>query len=216
MNITGDGNPKLIGFSSNKEVTASLSSAIFDNRAMALLTGNDIALGGHDVYQREVLIVASSKVAVKGTPKDEKLIALYVLGADGVEAEELTLTASTVATGEYKVTGKDVTVHTDIDAGTTLVAYYMVDAGSTSQTITVSSDRFPSAFKLVMEVLVTDFHTQMLYPAQIIIPSARMEDSWALSFEAEGDPQALDLPIEVLKPANSNDMFTLTIYEDVK
>lgn len=212
----GDGNPKLIGFSSNKEVTANLSSAIFDNRALALLTGNDITTGGQDVYRRETPIVASSKVTIKGEPKDGELIALYVLGADGVEAEELKLTSSTVATGEYEVTGSEITVHTDIADGTALAVYYMIDAGLDAQTITVSSDKFPSAFKLVMEVLVTDFHTQMLYPAQIIIPSARMEDSWALSFEAEGDPQALDLPIEVLKPANSNDMFTMTIYEDVK
>lgn len=209
----GDGNPKLVGFSSGKEVRATLSSAIFDNRAMALLTGNEILTGAKTVYKREVLTVATSKVTITGTPKDGKLIAVYVMGADGVEDNELTLAESTVATGEYSITGKDVSVFTDITDGTQLIVYYMMDTTETAQTITVSSDAFPAAFKLVLEVLVTDLYTKQLYPAQIIIPSAKMEDQWSFSFAPDGDPAPMDMPIEVLKPVNSNDMFTMTIYE---
>src|SRR5690606_17744932 len=139
--------------------------ALFDNRAMALLTGNAIKTGVHPVYRREVLTVDTNKATLKNTPKGA-LLALYVLGADGVEDKELEV-AETVATGKYKLTGKEVTVHTDITDGTQLIAYYMIDTGDTAQTITVSSDAFPAAFKLVMEVLVTDFHTKQLYPAQI-------------------------------------------------
>lgn len=209
----GDGNPKLVGFSSNKEVKATLQSALFDNRAMALLTGNAIKDGKHTVYRRDVLTVATSKATLTATPKESKLLALYVLGEDGVEDVELEV-SETVAAGKYKLTGKEISLHTDVTDGSQLVAYYMVDTGATAQTITVSSDAFPAAFKLVLEVLVTDFYTKKLYPAQIIIHSAKMEDGWSLSFAPDGDPAALDLPIEVLKPANSNDMFTMTIYDD--
>ena len=141
------------------------------------------------------------------TPKDGELIALYAFGADGVEAEELALTTG------YTLVDKEVTL-ISAENGSQVVAYYMVDTADSAQTITVSSDAFPAAFKLVLEVLVTDFYTKKLYPAQIIIPSAKMEDGWSLSFAPDGDPSALDMPIEVLKPANSNDMFTMTIYED--
>ena len=208
----GDGNPKLVGFSSNKEVRATLQSALFDNRAMALLTGNAIKNGVQTVYRRDVLTVASGKSTLTATPK-EGLLALYVMGADGVEDTELTVNA-TATTGKYTLTGKEIGVFTDVADGSQLVAYYMVDTGDSAQTITVSSDAFPAAFKLVLEVLVTDFYTKKLYPAQIIIPSAKCEDGWSLSFAPDGDPAALDLPIEVLKPANSNDMFTMTIYDD--
>ncbi len=211
----GDGNPKLVGFSSNKEVRATLQSALFDNRAMALLTGNAIKDGKQTIYRREVLTVASAKASLNATPKGGTLLALYVMGADGVEDLELEK-AETVATGKYKLTTKEISVHTDVANGSQLVAYYMADTNATAQTITVSSDAFPAAFKLVLEVLVTDFYTKKLYPAQIIIPSAKMEDGWSLSFAPDGDPAALDLPIEVLKPANSNDMFTMTIYDAEK
>lgn len=208
----GDGNPKLIGFSSDKEAKVSLSSAIFDNRAMALLTGNAIKSGVQTVYRRDVLTVATAKATLTATPKNG-IQALYVMGADGVEDTEL-LPAEAVAATKYKLTAKEISVFTDVPNGSQLVAYYMIDTGDTAQTITVSSDAFPAAFKLVLEVLVTDFYTKQLYPAQIIIPSAKMEDGWSLSFEPTGDPQALELPVEILKPANSNDMFTMTIYSE--
>lgn len=209
----GDGNPKLIGFSSNKEVKVNLSSAIFDNRAMALLTGNNIVTGAATVYRREIVIVNNGTATLSKEPKDGKLLALYVLGSDGVESNELTV-GDTTNENKYSISDKAITVHSSITDGTQLVAYFMVDTANTSQTITVSSDKFPAAFKLVMEVLVTDFATKALYPAQIVIPSAKMEDNWQFSFKPDGDPEPLNLPIEVLKPANSNDMFTLTIYED--
>lgn len=210
----GDGNPKLIGFSSNKEVKVNLSSAIFDNRAMSLLTGNNIVTDAATVYRREIVIVNNGTATLSKTPKDGNLLALYVLGSDGVESTELTVGTPATNEDEYSISTKTITVHSSIVNGTQLVAYFMVDTANTSQTITVSSDKFPAAFKLVMEVLVTDFATKALYPAQIVIPSAKMEDNWQFSFKPDGDPEPLNLPIEVLKPANSNDMFTLTIYDD--
>lgn len=210
----GDGNPKLVGFSSNKESKVNLSSALFDNRAMALLTGNKIKVGVHEIYQRDVIPVVGGIATLKSTPKDDKLLSLYIMGADGVEGQELKLVVDTPTETDYSLAGKKITVDTSIVDGTNLVAYFMVDTPENSQTITVSSDSFPAAFKLVMEVLVKDFHTKKLYPAQIIIPSAQMEDSWSFSFEPDGEPAPLDMPIEILKPANSNDMWTMTIYDD--
>ncbi len=210
----GDGNPKLVGFSSNKESRVTLSSAIFDNRAMALLTGNDIVTGKNTVYRREVVTVASGKATLKDTPKGQKLEALYVMGADGVEDTELTVGTPATGADEYTLAVSTITVNSAIGDGKQLVAYYLAETDDTAQTITISSDAFPASFKLVMEVLVTDFYTKKLYPAQIVIPSAKCEDNWSLSFAPDGDPQALELPVEILKPANSNDMWTMTIYDD--
>jgi hypothetical protein len=210
----GDGNPKLIGFSSNKESKVTLSSAIFDNRAMALLTGNSIVTGADEVYRREVVTVTSATATLSKTPKGGTLLALYEMGADGVESTEFTLGTPATTEDTYSLATKTITVHSSVTDGTQLAAYFMVDTDATAQTITISSDKFPASFKLVMEVLVTDFYTKALYPAQIIIPSCKMEDNWSLSFAPDGDPQALELPVEILKPANSNDMWTMTIYSE--
>ena len=41
----GRGNAKLVGFSSNRESKITLEDAIFDNEALAMLTGNEIKAG---------------------------------------------------------------------------------------------------------------------------------------------------------------------------
>ena len=217
MNINGDGNPKLIGFSSNKEIAIELSSAIFDNRAIALLTGNKIVTNSTNVYRRNIKSITDNEsnktITLDDTPVGD-LLGVYELGADGVEGAEFSKADETPTAKQYSISGKTLTFHSGVDEGTQIVVYYMVATDSNTQTITVSSDKFPAAFKLVMEVLVTDFHTKKLYPAQIVIPSCKMEDNWTLSFRPDGDPEPLNLPIEVLKPADSNDMFKLKIYSE--
>jgi hypothetical protein len=209
----GDGNPKLVGFSSDKEVKVNLSSAIFDNRAMALLTGNAMSTAAKEIYKREIVAsVEADTLTLTNTPVGDPL-GVYLYGTDGVEGAEYTKVASLPTETEYSITGKVITLNAATVVGTQFVVYYKVTTAATAQTITVSSNAFPAAFKLVMEVLITDFATKALYPAQIIIPSCKMEDNWEFSFAPDGEPAPLNLPIEVLKPANSNDMFTMTIYD---
>lgn len=207
----GDGNPKLIGFSSNKEVKVNLSSAIFDNRALALLTGNSIITGVSDVYKREIINVTleleDKVVSLNHTPKDGVLLGVYLLGVDGVESTEFTDADYTLVDKKLSFTTEEIMV------GDKIVVYYITNTADTTQTITVSSDAFPGAFKLILEVLVTDLYTKALFPAQIEIPSCKMEDNWQLSFRPDGEPEPMSLPIEVLKSTTSNDMFTLKIYE---
>lgn len=213
----GDGNPKLIGFSSNKEVRIELSSAIFDNRVLALLTGNSMSAGAEDVYRREVLSVADdegSKIITLSAIPQGDLLGVYEMTADGIEGEEYIETTNAPDSNEYSIASNVLTFADTITEGKKFIIYYVAKTADTTQTIIVSSDKFPAAFKLVMEVLVTDFHTKKLYPAQIVIPSAKMEDSWTLSFRPDGDPEPLNFPIEVLKPVDSSDMLTMKIYDD--
>jgi hypothetical protein len=210
----GDGNPKLVGFSSNKEVKVNLSSAIFDNRVMALLTGNSATTAASTVYRREIITVTSSAATLTNVPKDGTIIGgLWLLPSDGVESTEYTNVAATPAATEFTLSTKTLGFNAAVVDNTQFVAYYIADTANTTQTITISSNTFPAAFKLVLEVLVTDFYSKALYPAQITIPSCKMEDNWQLSFKPDGDPEPLTLPIEVLKPATSDDMFTLKIYD---
>jgi hypothetical protein len=176
-------NPKLVGFSSNKEVKVNLSSAIFDNRVLGLLTGNSITTGATTVYRREIITVTTAAANLTSTPKGGELLGLYLLGADGVESTEYAKVASAPTATEFTLTVKALAFNVAVTDGTQFVAYYVADTGATTQTMTISSDKFPAAFKLVLEVLVTDFYTKALYPAQITIPSAKMEDNWSLSFK---------------------------------
>lgn len=210
----GDGNPKLVGFSSDKEVKVELASAIFDNRAMALLTGNDIVTGAGTAFRREVATVSGGTATLLKTPKNGTLHDLYIIGTDGVESTQLVDGVPATETGEYTLATKTIDVHDSIADGTQLAAYFDVTTDAESQTITVSSDSFPQGFQLILDVFVTSFYDKKLYKASVNCPSVKMEDSWSLSFSASGDPQVLNLPMEVLKPSTSSDMFTLHIFNE--
>jgi len=142
-----------------------------------------MATGAAEVYKREIVTVDEYNDALlTNTPKDEELIALYSYGSDGVEDVEYDYSDEAPGLTEYNLDGKLLSFNAGVEEGTRFVAYYIADTAVTTQTLTVSSDKFPAAFEMVMEVLVTDFHTKELYPAQIVIPSCRMEDNWTLSF----------------------------------
>src|SRR5690606_17589701 len=51
----GFGNPRIVGFSSNRESRVALQDAIFDNRALAMLTGNELTEGAKDVHKIDTL-----------------------------------------------------------------------------------------------------------------------------------------------------------------
>src|SRR5690606_21407970 len=64
----GFGNPRLVGFSSNRQATVTLQDAIFDNKALAMLTGNDLVEGAKEVSRIETLTVSSNAAALSKTP----------------------------------------------------------------------------------------------------------------------------------------------------
>jgi len=53
----GRGNPKLVGFSSDREARFTLEDALFDVKAIAMMTGNSIIEDTKDIYKREILVI---------------------------------------------------------------------------------------------------------------------------------------------------------------
>lgn len=210
----GRGNAKIVGFSANREAKVNLEDCVFTNEAIAMMTGNNLTTGAKNIYKREELTVGTNAATLSKTPVGD-LIGLYELNADGSNGTEITLTASTVATGEYDITAKDITLFAgDYTSGDKLVAYYKIATDATAKTITVSSDKFAGSFRLVLDCLVRDAYTKSDYQAQIEIPNCKMEDNWSLTMAAEGDPSTFTMPIEVLKPASGTDMWTMVVYDE--
>lgn len=211
----GHGNVKLIGFSSDKECKVSLQDALFDNNVMALLTGNTVLAGQQNIYRREVLSVSSETATLAHTPVGDP-IGVFVLNSDGSNGDSFTKTTTVTATKQFSITGKNITTYTDVTDGTQIAVYYKVASGASAKTIKVTADAFGGSFKLVLDVLVTDYATKALYPAQLTIFNCKIEDSWKFEFKPDGDPAVLDIPIEVLKNPSNNDMWQMTIYDEAE
>ena len=195
----GRGNPKLVGFSGDKEAKATIQDALFDLKAMALLTGNAVDSALRTAFIREVWNVTEVN-KTEGIEVGEGLKNVVVF-KNGEELDE----------GDYKITGSKFTAEGAV-AGDQFEIYGTNE--KTGTRISVTSDKFPGPFRVVLDVLVRDAATGIDYPGQMIIPRAKMEDDFSFSFAPEGEPSVLDLPIEILKDTNTTDMWSLTIFDE--
>lgn len=198
----GRGNAKLVGFSSNREARMTLQDAIFDNTAMAMLTGNDIVVGTKLIDQHEDLVVgAGGTVELSMVPAMGEEVTVFLLDGNAL-GEEI---------ADANISGKTVTAGAP---GDKIRVYYKTLTASDAQTITVTSDHFGGSFKVVADVLVRDELTKKDYYAQFIAYNAKIEDNFTFSFSPDGDPSVLDIPLEILKPADNTVMWEFVIYGD--
>jgi hypothetical protein len=181
----GRGNAKLVGFSSNRESKITLQDAIFDNQAIAMLTGNDLVAGVKKVDRNEIQAVTSNTVTLSKTPQGA-LISVVKVNPDGTNGQEYTLGTPATNANDYSITGKVLTFHTSVANGTQIKVYYQVNTLSDAKTIKVSSDQFGKTFRVVLDCLVVDEFTKDAFEAQLRIPNAKFEDNFNLSFSADG------------------------------
>lgn len=195
----GRGNAKLVGFSGDKEATVTLQDAIFDNEALAMLTGNEIGLGKRTLQFFEDIVLTGEAVNLKRTPVAETAKAGKLeKGAVGVLAKPT-------------VDGKTVTIEGEV--GDTYRVYYEAEVGN-AKTITVTASDFGGTFRLVCDVLVRDEEDGNVYYAQFIAPKAKIEDEFTFNFAPDGDPSVLDIPLQILKDTGNDNMWELVIFDD--
>lgn len=209
----GRGNAKLVGFSSDREASVKLQDAIFDNEAIAMLTGNDIVAGVKKIDVHEIITTTSQTASLTHTPVGA-IISVYKVNPDGTNGAEYTLGTPVSEPLAFSLAVKVLTFNTAVVDGTKFRVYYHANTDITAKTIEVSSDMFGGSFKVVIDVLVVDEYTKEAFQGQLIVPNGKFEDNFNLSFAATGDPAVLDLTIECLKDPTSTSMWQLVIYDD--
>lgn len=193
--IGGRGNAKLVGFSGNREARVTIQDAIFDNKALAMLTGNPI----------------------KPAAQRDRVFNEEIVSTEGAFAlSDLTFTGSVA----YSVDGEDATgsatdgvvTVADLPAGTRVSASWTKPVSS--QAITVTANDFAGTYKLVLDVVVRDLETGKDFYGQFIAPKVQVENDFTFSFAPDGDPSVMDIPIEILKDTNSNLMYELLLFDN--
>lgn len=202
----GRGNAKIIGFSGNREAKVTIQDAIFDNEAMAMLTGNLVTTGSKTLQMQEDATVGADGI-IKLKHKPVGPVSIYPIVAGALGKEE-------AITADEAVAGEDglfpVTSVANRDAGRVRVYYTATVADA--KTITVTADQFGGTFRLVCDVVVKDEATSEIKYGQFIAPKAKIEDEFTFNFSPEGDPSVLDIPVEILKDTDSANMWELVLY----
>lgn len=212
----GRGNTKIVGFSSNKAARFTLQDALFTNEMIAMLTGNEPVTGASPIIKEELLTVSGNAATLSCTPRFAgKLQSVQVLDADGGQGRTLSYASSTPGTGQYSVSGKTVTFGSDTVAdGERVHIYVETMTGADASKLVSSADKFAGSYKLVLDCLVRDVATEQDFAAQIVVHKAKLEDNWNLTMSPTGDPSVLDIPMEALRSGDSNELYTMTIYDE--
>lgn len=221
MEFTGDtvyatggfGNPRLVGFSSNRQGTLTLQDALFDAQAIRMMTGNALSEGAKDIDYNETREILSNKITLSKTPKGA-ITSVYKVNPDGTNGQEYTLGTPATNPLEFSVSGKDLTFNSGVANGTKIRVYYVVTTATDAKTMRVTDSAFGGTFKVVGKVLVRDSFDGKDYPAMVTVHRGKFTDNFSLSLSVDSDPAVLDMPIEMLKEPVSGELWSMTVYND--
>lgn len=191
--------------------TLKVDMEIFDLKWIAMLFGSDFVKGATNILRREILTVGEEHTAtMNGSPVTGSM-SVYTLDDDGLtNLEELTLSSDSVETGKYTISGNEITVHTDITAGSQLAVFYL-EAKAESRTLTINADLYPENFEIYgdTEIKGTDDSIQFV---QIHYLNVKPKSTFTLTLDAS-NVATVSAEFDVLKDSGSGDMATYTVYK---
>lgn len=163
-------------FDRSKSAELSGENAIFDLSLLAVQHGTEVQKTVDEVPCFETIEVAkkSGEVSLAHTPIDDAAVKFYALNGDSSlgEAVEISVNA-----GKYTIPGS-------VTAEQILAVYDYKP--TTASMVTVSSDKFATSHKIVVEVLGCDVcNKEDLIYAYLIFPSGKMSSDTELSFSTD-------------------------------
>lgn len=174
----------------NQEVTFTCTSVLFDLNLFAAQTGaTKRALSSMDKAETpkiEVLEVKNHKVMLKETPKAGAMMTVGVADNGGFVATDAYLTKAAVAVeGKYAITGKEITVHTNISDGSLLFVKYKYEADKGIE-ITKNNDIKTIVGESVTEVMLCDpCNLSEEFYGYLIMPNGKLESKVTTTFDTE-------------------------------
>lgn len=184
----GKGNPELVTWDYNKEITLTLEDALFSAKSLQFMFGADKI---DDTTKTVTQAVSPDSLDDSGT---------IWTSPDG----------NTIGvTPTYYDASNSVTT-TKANAKYAIISYNATH----SYTINIDSDKFPGQYAIVGDTFARPQgggeKDEMF---QFIIYNAKVSSEVTFTLEAEGDPTTFNMTIRVLKPATGKTMMSLKKYD---
>lgn len=222
----GQGNPRLLGWEGQRNVTFKAQDALATMESIAMLSGSPVTLGSGStpitMYAREVLKVVKetgyNKITLTNTPITPTSTNFFVYKAssavDTEKGAKLTYESgggTPTAAGKFTVSNKIVKVLADDCAENTYVTvfYLWSDTSTTTKKVSFKSDTFGGYYTIVGDTLIKG-ENGTNYPFQIVIAKAKILSKWDYEFKNEGDSVVFDFEFEAAKDLTTNELVTLT------
>ena len=196
----GKGNPELIIWDYNKEITVTLEDALYSAKSMALMFGDSAA--SSDAVAATVTRFINYTATNTTTSTADISAALPKTWGN----KAITATASTI----YNSAGSSVDVAAMVKGETYMVSYTVATTGKVE--IVISADTFPGTYKVVGDTYSRSYRNGEDTLFQFVIQKAKVQSEVTLTMEAEGDPSTFNLNLKVLRPSNG-EMMKLVQYK---
>lgn len=178
----GKGNPALIAWDYGKEITVTLTDALFSAKSMAIMFS-----GGSNVFSDDTAIPKT--IIVDGKDKNN-------------------LPATTMPDGSVIPTPKSGTWYTEdgteinvasVTTGNKYFYKYTIKP-DTKRIINISANAFPGTYYVTGDTYARSQQTGKDEFFQFIIQKAKVQSENTITLEAEGDPSTFSMNLKVLRP----------------
>lgn len=181
------------------EVTGTLG---FDAEVMtldliAVKLGTSPVEGSANLSKREVLTVVSNKVQITGTPIAGSIgVAVLEDGSDNDHAKRLVKGSSTPASGEFSISGKEITFATSDNLNGAKVAVYYLQANTNVTKIDISGGEKKKIYEIHAQGMAKDRDGNNVY-LDIVIPRASAQKAFTFDLTADS-PASLNTTFSLL------------------
>ena len=190
----GKGNPRLVTWDYNKDITVTLEDALFSAKSMAVMFGNGTVAQPTETSE----LVLKKTISFRGSDVPTKW--------EGPEGKTYTIdTADAVI---YDATG----VSTTTPASDGEYFYVFNVKTKNMGVIEIDSKTFPGTYYVTGDTYARSEINGQDEFFQFIIPKAKMSAENTITLEAEGDPSVFNLNLTVLK-ASGKPLMKLVKYD---
>lgn len=218
----GIGNPELIIWDYNKEITVTLEDALFSAKSLQMMFG-----AKKDIQNSESLKIyrAIPKVYIShyysSAPTTSTDLTNYVTSNNttvnyiGYKLDDGGIAIGSIVAvigdeGYHAV--EDGISYQEVTYAKEVIVSFDASKISDSYQIDINSDEFPGYYALVGDTKVRSRTTGEDEYFQFIIYKAKMLSEVSFNFEAEGDPSTFTMTMKAVKPAGVSSMMSLTKY----
>jgi len=213
----GRGNSRLIAWEGEKTLTFTVEDALLSPMSFAMLSGAGLLTAGAGAdainVHATVDVVAVDATSVTVTGEDLGIVAgesvVFYQGTDaatyGTALTDSGAIAAYLGTGTISASGlTDATGSVKVSfSGTSLTAgdvvrvdLYLTKTASTTQELQIDVENFAGYYYVEASTLFRDEETGEDFPAEIIIPKAKIQSNFTFTMAATGDPSTFTFTMD--------------------
>lgn len=190
----GDGNPKRISWSGDKDSTLTIETQVFTFQHLAMLAGEPIVHGAQNIYKSQVLTVEDdgsggkqvtlAKEPIGGTNTVSAFSYVRGIKADSQDIDTVVGNVVTFASTATVNIGEDVEV------------YYQFTAANAAK-LSYTSKGFPNYVKIVGDTLYAQEMGGGVTASQQVFHKAKLQPNFTVTYSPTGDPASLTLVFDL-------------------